>query len=105
MNFHKLVELEKYLDVAHHVPGRIRVKFSPLILTKPAALAAMRDHCELPAAILSARLNTAARSVVIEYNPDEILPEVIEELIQGQDKSKKVEIISELYGRLMNHPT
>ena len=103
MNFHKLVDLEKYLDVAHHVPGRIRVKFSPLILTKPAALSAMREHSELPAAITSARVNMAARSVVIEYNPDAILPDVIEELINGVDKDKKVEIISDLYGKLMNH--
>ncbi len=102
MNFHKIVELEKYLDVAHHVPGRIRVKFSPLILTKPVALCAMRDHSELPAAITSTRVNMSARSVVIEYDPDEISPELIEELIQGQDSNKKAEIISDLYGRLMS---
>jgi hypothetical protein len=102
MNFHKLIDLENYLDVAHHVPGRIRVKFSPMILTKPAALAAMKEHRELPKAILAARVNMTARSVVIEYNTEEISPEIIEELIQGKDKSKKVEIITGLYGKLMN---
>ena len=102
MNFHKLVELEKYLDVAHHVPGRIRIKFSPMIMTKPAALSAMREHKDLPSAIISARVNMAARSVVIEYDPELISPEIIEELIQGKDCNKKAEIVSELYGRLMN---
>ncbi|WP_027721787.1 hypothetical protein [Maridesulfovibrio zosterae] len=102
MNFHKIVDLEKYLDVAHHVPGRIRVKFSPLILTKPAAICAMREHSELPAAIFNARVNMAARSVVIEYDSEAILPDVIEELIQGTDKKKKAQIISDLYGKLMS---
>lgn len=102
MNFHKLVDLEKYLNVVHHVPGRIRVKFSPLILTKPAALSAMREHSELPAAIKGARANMAARSIIIEYDPEAIHPEVIEELISGTDKNRKVEIISDLYGKLMS---
>ncbi|WP_319777496.1 HMA2 domain-containing protein [Maridesulfovibrio sp.] len=103
MNFHKIVELEKYLDVAHHIPGRIRVKFSPLILTRPAALAAMKEHSEMPDAIKDARVNMSARSVVIEYDPDDIRPELIEELIQGTDKEKKAQIISDLYGKLMKN--
>lgn len=102
MNFHKLVDLEKYLNVAHHVPGRIRIKFSPQILTKPAALSAMREHSELPTAIRSARVNMAARSVVIEYDPAAIFPEAIEELINGKNKNKKVQIISDLYGKLIS---
>ncbi|WP_419781437.1 HMA2 domain-containing protein [Maridesulfovibrio sp.] len=103
MNFHKIVELEKYLDVAHHIPGRIRIKFSPLILTRPVALAAMKEHAELPEAIKDARVNMSARSVVIEYDPEEISPELIEELIQGKDQAKKAEIVSDLYGRLMKN--
>ena len=103
MNFRKIVELEKHLDVAHHIPGRIRVKFSPLILTKPVALAAMKEHSELPEAIKDARVNMSARSVVIEYDPEQILPELVEELIQGTNKDKKAQIISDLYGRLMNN--
>ena len=102
MNFHKLVELEKYLDVAHHVPGRIRVKFNPMILTRPAALQAMKEQNELPEAIISTRVNMAACSVVIEYNPNEISPETIEELIQGKDKEKKARTINKLYEKLMN---
>lgn len=103
MNFQKIVELEKYLDVAHHIPGRIRIKFSPLILTKPVALAAMKEHSELPDAIKDARVNMAARSVVIEYDPEQIQPELVEELIQGTDKDKKAQIVSDLYGRLMSN--
>ena len=102
MDFRKLVELEKYLEVAHHVPGRMRVKFSPLILTKPVALAAMNGHSELPPAIHSTRVNMAARSVVIEYDSEAIPPDVVEELIQGKDKDKKAELVSELYAKLMN---
>lgn len=103
MNFRKIVELEKYLDVAHHIPGRIRVKFSPLILTKPVALAAMKEHTEMPDAIKDARVNMSARSVVIEYDPEQIQPELIEELIQGKDQDKKAQIVCDLYGRLMNN--
>ncbi|TIH14852.1 heavy-metal-associated domain-containing protein [Marinifilum sp. JC120] len=103
MNFRKIVELEKYLDVAHHIPGRIRIKFSPLILTKPVALAAMKEHSELPDAIKDARVNMSARSVVVEYDSEQIQPELVEELIQGTDKDKKAQIISDLYGRLMSN--
>lgn len=102
MDFRKLVELEKYLEVAHHVPGRMRVRFSPLILTRPVALAAMKEHCELPPAIHSTRVNMSARSVVIEYDPEAIPPDVVEELIQGKDKDRKAELVRNLYEKLMS---
>jgi hypothetical protein len=63
-----IIRIAPYMNIHHHVPGRIRLK------TNPAFLAAIRgidfDNMirSIPG-VLDHRVNLPARSVVIEYDP------------------------------------
>ncbi len=64
------LNLRRHVTVAHHVPGRIRLKLSPAALTDlpradPAPFLDLLRR--LPVRIT--RLNPAALSVVVEYDP------------------------------------
>ncbi len=87
MDFKLLMDCRQYLSVAHHVPGRIRLRFSLGVLSDPRAmelLSSVRD-AEMPPALRNARLNLPARSVILEYDPKAISPELLEEVLSTTD--------------------
>ena len=67
----ELLGLIPHLEIAHHVPGRIRLR---ILLSGLGAV----QNVDLQALVLSIpgvlgmRVNTAARSVVIEYNQQQL---------------------------------
>lgn len=90
MDLQLLMDCREYLSVAHHVPGRIRLRFSLGVLSDPRAmdlLASARDTV-LPAAVRSVRVNPPARSVVIEYNTAVIAPDLLEEVLTTRDEER-----------------
>ena len=98
-----LYQLRNYLEVAHHVPGRIRIRFSPAVVTAPgaASLAAWaqgqkRNNGGYPKGLVNLRLNLGSRSLVIEYDREIIDPKVLEELFSTQDKDRMEFLVSEL---------
>lgn len=98
MDFKLLMELRQYLSVAHHVPGRIRVKFSLKLLGDPRAKKAMDQAGtkNLPPAVYSTRLNPLGRSVVIEYDPEAVDPNALAELLTTSDNARFEELAKEL---------
>lgn len=64
------LHLRRHVVVAHHVPGRIRLRLRPSVLSDlpsadPAPFLALLER--LPVRI--GRVNRAALSVVVEYDP------------------------------------
>ncbi len=90
MDFQLLMELREHLSVAHHVRGRIRLRFSLGLLTDGRAmgLLASAKGAPLPAAVRGVRLNVAARSVVLEYDPEIVQPRVLEEVLTTDDENR-----------------
>lgn len=75
------------VDVAHHVPGRLRLRLDPRLREHPAA----RELGDLSAngsAILATRLNPMARSLVVSYDPKRIDPAVLEEFLSSADGAR-----------------
>ncbi|TVM16938.1 hypothetical protein DPQ33_11080 [Oceanidesulfovibrio indonesiensis] len=67
MDLDDLMSLRRYVSIAHHVPGRLRLKFDPAVRHDPR-FDALRD-AEAPfPGVLATRINTMARSMVIEYD-------------------------------------
>ncbi len=90
MDLSLLMDCRDYLSVAHHIPGRLRLRFSLAVLADPRAmdlLASARAAC-LPPALRGVRVNAPARSVVIEYDPAVIAPDLLEEALTTQDKGR-----------------
>lgn len=97
MNFGELISLRDCLDVAHHVPGRIRIRFSLKLLSRPSAhglLAASEGGRAVPG-FRGMRLNVAARSVVIEYDPAVIAPDKLEEALTTRDEQRLAGLVEE----------
>jgi hypothetical protein len=97
MNLCELVALRDCLTVAHHVPGRIRIRFSLKLLARPEAhklLAASGNGRSVPG-FRGMRVNAAARSAVVEYDPAIILPHKLEEALTTCDEERLACLIEE----------
>ena len=99
MNLEVLKDLHKYVQIAHHVPGRIRLKFDPSLAKHPGAGDLLNSKEKLTG-IKNIRVNPAARSVVIEYDEEVIRPDYIQELFTVRDPDRFHAIIDELAERL-----
>jgi hypothetical protein len=124
MNLEDLMECKRHLSMAHHVPGRIRVKFTSGLLRHPlvramaadparrSALARQaglgpvfgdngtaRDPSAIPG-VNGIRLNWKGRSVIIEYDPAFWKPEWLDELLNTGD-TRRVQAILETMARKM----
>lgn len=93
----RLLQLRPYLFIKHHVTGRIRIAFSVGLLDKvprgeSGRLQALMSR--LPG-VRDVRLNLPARSAVVTYDPRQIAPQVLVDLLEG-DESAAVEAMRTL---------
>ncbi len=89
------LHLRRYVTIAHHVPGRIRLKLgleavSRLPKVDPAPFTQLFDRIR---GIKLTRINKAALSVVVEYDSHIIAPSVWPRLLEG-DLAEIEEILS-----------
>ncbi len=88
--------------VAHHIPGRIRVRIAPRVLADREVLkilkaaAASNGNLFQGPAIISARMNATAGSMVIEYDSDLIAPEILEEFFATQNPARIEKLFCDL---------
>ncbi len=96
----RLIELSADSSIAHHIPGRVRLKvtFSALLRARDLDLTELVD---LFSGILEARVNPAARSVVIGYDPATIAPALWERLVDGKADPGKTKSMREELQKLI----
>lgn len=94
MNLDVLLELQQHLQVVHHVPGRIRIKFDIALANHPRAREFFNGS-PLPG-IKNYRMNAAARSIVVEYDKNRIAPDLVQELFSSQDTKHLQTIVDQL---------
>jgi len=84
-----LLRLREGLSIVHHIPGRIRLRLGPIIqewaamqeLTPDQAV----DWLDTVPGINGIRLNAAAASLIIAYDPERLDPDWWETLILGDE--------------------
>lgn len=74
-----LLKIAPHAKIAHHVPGRIRLKISVEGIKALNGTLNAEDPIRIPG-ILSTRINTFARSIIIDYDPERIHYELWERL-------------------------
>lgn len=98
----ELLELSNFLTMAHHIPGRLRLKLDPAIKQHPAAALLENMARNTPnTGMLGMRLNVLARSLVIEYDPERIPPEEITNFLTATDQDaarRSIATIAGLFG-------
>lgn len=82
-----LLAARRQLRIAHHVPGRLRIRFAPALmndapeLSEAAALQALQGI----AGVRAVSLRRATLSLVIDYDPSVIPPETWDTIVHGSD--------------------
>lgn len=94
-----MAELRRFITVAHHVPGRIRLKLDPAVRSHPKAMA-LAALIEKGNGAFRARLNILARSLVLEYDPDRIDPRLVEGVFSEDDPQEAAALADELSAAL-----
>ena len=96
-----LIKLREYLSIAHHIPGRIRLKIKSTLLADPQALklAGSVDFSSWgngSRAIINTRFNPGAGSLVVDYEPGLLEPDLIAELFSSPDGNRVAELVEQL---------
>lgn len=81
--------LRRFVSIAHHVPGRIRLKLDMRALAHlpqvdPAPFVDLVGRVQ---GVTATRVNAAALSVVVEYDPALIAPPVWAELLAAEPEA------------------
>ena len=123
MELKSLLELQELLQVVHHVPGRIRIKFKADLMSYLRAKDALKrikglagndakDHLiqliggngilkfQRPLqGVESVRVNLGARSIIIRYDPEHFNPEWVYELLTTRSSERLLAMLAELRQR------
>lgn len=93
-----------HLSIVHHVVGRIRLRYGPAVLRQlPDIQDKQAERLLLVIeGIEDVRVNTAAASVIIEYDPRVIEPDTWIVLFQGTE-DEAARVIRRLCGRQLEN--
>lgn len=104
-----VLSLRKYITIASHVRGRVRLKAAMEILQNPLlqdllkkkeadANAAMKKKIS---GVVDFRLNAVARSLVIQYDPEKIAAADINKFIETKDNNEAKGIAEKYFHELL----
>lgn len=98
--YENFITLKKYLSIAHHIKGRIRLKID-LSITEDPLFEAIKNFQDkedelftLFPGITDKRINLKARSIVVVYDPTTIAPNELEDFIKSNDQETVKSIIA-----------
>ena len=84
-----LIPLLEEAEIAHHIPGRIRLKFNHNIVVRLPKVNGIEKEIQKIAnqieAIKNIRLNLFAGSVVVQYDTDILSPDFWQEVVGEKD--------------------
>lgn len=89
----ELLYLRRYLSVAHHLPGRIRLRLSPAVLAEPRAKAlaadqGLRGALAAVRGVRQVRANPKALSTTIEYETTVVSTSQLHEMFTSGDPTR-----------------
>ena len=95
-----IIPLLEETEIAHHIPGRIRLKFNSTILTILPKLNGIekeiRRVAEQIKAIKDIRLNPLAGSVVVQYDTGLLPPDFWQQVVEEKDLGRLKEMVRTL---------
>ncbi len=96
-----LIPLLEEAEIAHHIPGRIRLRFNHSIVTRLPKVNGIKKVIQKMVnqieAIKDIRLNLYAGSVVVQYDTDVLSPDLWQKVVGEKD----VEQLKEQARRLL----
>jgi Heavy metal associated domain 2 len=82
----QFLHLRRQVHIVHQVPGRIRLRLGPGLWGKVAKADRdiLRQLLERLQGIDDVRVNPAVATVIIQYDPDQVLPQDWATLVEGE---------------------
>jgi hypothetical protein len=91
-----LLDLVPHLEIAHHIPGRIRLRISSSGIQSLQGVD-LASHVNQIPGILSVRVNALALSAVVEYDHERLDPGLWEALAGLKDRPEQTkEVVARL---------
>lgn len=86
-SFSGLMALRRFVEVAHHIPGRLRLRFTNRIIAglSQSKLSSLEELCGNNNCLKNYTLNTATGSLVLEYDAKRISPALFDQLFGTDD--------------------
>lgn len=98
MNPRVLADLRKFLKVADHTPGRLRLKVDLAVLRHPAAAQLRALTPETWPGLRGTRFDVFTSTLTLDYDPAVLPGELFEELLAAPDDERAVQLAARLCG-------
>ncbi|WP_434777857.1 HMA2 domain-containing protein [Neisseria sp. Ec49-e6-T10] len=89
-------QLQNTLHLAHHIPGRIRLKFNQKLMAflSKGKLSQIDQYCSESGPLYGYQLNQTTGSLLIEYDSQVIPPDLLEQLFNSNTQQAQVALTS-----------
>lgn len=76
MSSDSLMALRRYVTIAHHIPGRLRLRFNNKLIAAlgKTKLSALDEYCGPGSSLRGYSLNAATGSLLLEYDAKRLSP-------------------------------
>ncbi|ROU18596.1 hypothetical protein EB837_01730 [Kluyvera ascorbata] len=92
-----LLTLRRFVEVAHHIPGRLRLRFSNKLIASfsQGKLKQLDAYCSPEGYLRRYQINSDTGSIVLEYDAAAIRPHILNQLF-GQDGEQAQQALEQL---------
>ncbi|WP_333499339.1 HMA2 domain-containing protein [Kluyvera sp. CHPC 1.2972] len=92
-----LLTLRRFVEVAHHIPGRLRLRFSSKLVASlsQGKLRQLDAYCSPEGYLRRYQINSETGSIVLEYDAAAIRPQILNQLF-GQDGEQAQHALAQL---------
>ena len=92
-----LLTLRRFVEVAHHIPGRLRLRFSSKLVASlsQGKLRQLDAYCSPEGYLRRYQINSDTGSIVLEYDAAAIRPHILNQLF-GQDGEQAQQALEQL---------
>ncbi|MGU9865806.1 HMA2 domain-containing protein [Kluyvera ascorbata] len=92
-----LLTLRRFVEVAHHIPGRLRLRFSSKLVASlsQGKLRQLDAYCSPEGYLRRYQINSETGSIVLEYDAAAIRPQILNQLF-GQDGEEAQQALVQL---------
>ncbi len=103
MNKASLAALRRYLTLAEHKAGTIKLKIAFAALSDPKVqeLIAEFKNKPMPKAILDTKVNIFTQTITIKYDTDSIKADDFEEILTTKNEERFLQLAEEYHAKLL----
>ncbi|MGL4859102.1 MAG: HMA2 domain-containing protein, partial [Enterobacteriaceae bacterium] len=86
-----LLVLRRFVEIGHHIPGRIRLRFTNRFvpLLAQSELNKLASYCRPDHYLRSYELNSTTGTLLLEYDASQLPPSLLEQIFADEESTAK----------------